>query len=87
MGGRGWFGRIEKSLRDANGVICLITNNRSGTNNWLNLEVGAAMAEESFSATGIGVLGGSEHALSTKHRDRALLQASMDAQERSISCA
>jgi len=43
VGGTGWFGRIEKSLRDANGVICLITNNRSGTNNWLNLEVGAAI--------------------------------------------
>jgi len=43
LGGKGWFGRIEESLEKAEGIICLITNNRSGTNNWLNLEVGAAI--------------------------------------------
>ena len=43
VGGRGWFGRIEGSLENAEGIICLITNNRSGTNNWINLEIGAAI--------------------------------------------
>jgi TIR domain len=43
VGGRSWFARIENSLRDAKGIICLITNNRSGTNNWINFEVGAAI--------------------------------------------
>jgi hypothetical protein len=43
VGGKGWFHRIERALANAKGVVCLITNNQSGTNNWINLEVGAAI--------------------------------------------
>jgi len=43
VGGKGWFAGIEQALADTKGVICVITNNESGTNNWINLEVGAAI--------------------------------------------
>ena len=46
--GRSWFARIERELRWCKGVISLITNNQSGTNNWINLEIGAAIGGEKF---------------------------------------
>ena len=41
--GEDWFGNVKTALEDAAGVICLITNDQTGTNNWINFEVGAAV--------------------------------------------
>ena len=41
--GDGWFGNVKTALEDAAGVVCLITNDRAGTNNWINFEIGAAV--------------------------------------------
>jgi hypothetical protein len=41
--GQGWFQFIGSSLKTSKGIISVITNNSTGTNNWINFEGGAAI--------------------------------------------
>lgn len=41
--GLGWFQFIERSIQECAGIISVLTNNSTGTNNWINFEAGAAV--------------------------------------------
>jgi hypothetical protein len=84
--GLGWFQFIERNIQNCSGFLGVITNNASGTNNWINFEAGAAVGRDIgrmfLFASGIAIpadlSGAFTHVQLVGWSDRAAIRAGLE---------